>query len=54
MNLIQSIKAEKNSIVDGFAKLGKTAQNAADSQAMIHLKKQYCERKDCIRCRFNK
>ncbi|MDD6866616.1 MAG: DUF2851 domain-containing protein, partial [Prevotella sp.] len=31
---------------------GLDAANAADSQALIQLKKVYCDRKDCLRCRI--
>ena len=31
---------------------GLTAQNAGDSQALIQLKKEYCDKKDCLRCRI--
>jgi hypothetical protein len=27
-------------------------ENAGDSQALIQLKKEYCDRKDCLRCRI--
>ena len=25
---------------------------SADSQALVHLRRNYCDRKDCLRCRF--
>jgi len=28
------------------------AEHAADSQALLQLKWQYCNRHDCLRCRF--
>ena len=31
---------------------GLEVNTAGDSQALIQLKKQYCDRKDCLRCRF--
>lgn len=31
---------------------GHQGGNAADSQALICLKKNYCDTKDCLRCRF--
>ena len=34
------------------ASLNLLAINAADTQALIQLQHRYCERKDCLRCRF--
>ncbi|MEE1271034.1 MAG: hypothetical protein U0K28_08440, partial [Prevotellamassilia sp.] len=31
---------------------GIAVEHAADSQALIQLRQHYCERKDCLRCRF--
>jgi hypothetical protein len=30
------------------------ARSAAQSQALIQLKRNYCDRKDCLRCRFGR
>lgn len=32
--------------------VGLPVRTAGDSQALIQLKKEYCDRKDCLRCRF--
>lgn len=50
--LLDEVKAEDNNIVRLWADCGLTAENAGDSQALIQLKKQYCDRKDCLRCHF--
>ena len=50
--LLESTRAEHNFITRSWASAGIKAENAADSQALIHLKKNYCDRKDCLRCRF--
>ena len=52
LKLLEEIKAENNNITRLWAECGIKADNAADSQALIQLKKQYCDRKDCLRCRF--
>ena len=31
---------------------GLEIETAADSQAIVQLKKEYCDRRDCLRCRF--
>lgn len=51
-NLLESIKPEHNYITRSWAKAGITSQHAADSQALIELRTRYCDRKDCLRCRF--
>ena len=42
--------AENNSITKGFLKIGIENKNAYDSQALIELKTQYCDRKMCLDC----
>lgn len=51
-NLLESIKPEHNFITRSWARAGITSQHAADSQALIQLRTRYCDRKDCLRCRF--
>lgn len=50
VNLIECVKPEKNNIVENFKRLGINALNAYDSQALIHLKNNYCEQKKCLHC----
>ena len=47
---IRAVKKEKNSLVDGFMGLGAKAESALDSQALIQLKKNYCDPKKCLLC----
>lgn len=51
-NLLETIDAEKNSITKSFAKYGIPMSNAADSQACIQLKREYCEKRKCLYCRI--
>lgn len=51
-NLLETIKSEQNYITRTWKSVGLEAEHAADSQALIHLKTRYCDRKDCLRCRF--
>ena len=44
------IAAEKNAITKGFDKLGIENKNAFDSQALIQLKNEYCNKKKCLDC----
>ena len=48
----EEIKAEKNAITKEFLSLGLKIENAKYSQAAIHLKKIYCDKKRCLECRF--
>lgn len=50
--LLEALKAEDNNIIRMWQECGITATSASDSQALIQLKKEYCDRKDCLRCRF--
>lgn len=47
---LEQIKAEKNKIIDKFKSLDINAKSAADSQALIQLKKAYCDEKRCMSC----
>ena len=51
-SLLEALKAEKNFITKLFARAGIKIENAADSQALIQLKREYCEKKKCIFCRI--
>ncbi len=50
LSILESLKPEKNSIVNGFEKLGVKAQSAFTTQALVHLKGQYCNHKKCLYC----
>lgn len=52
VNFLEQLKAENNAIVRMWRDCGLTAQTAGDSQALIQLKKEYCDRKECLRCRI--
>ena len=51
-NLLEETRAEHNFITRSWTAAGLPVRNAADSQALIQLKREYCEKRDCIRCRF--
>ena len=44
------IAAEKNAVTKGFAALGIENKNAFDSQSLIQLKNEYCNKKRCLDC----
>lgn len=51
-DLLEQLKAENNHITRMWQQCGLAVQSAGDSQALIQLKREYCDRKDCLRCRF--
>ena len=44
------VASEKNSILDGFEKLGVVPGSAYDSQALLELKNEYCNYRRCLSC----
>lgn len=52
IELLEKMEPEDNSIIRSWAEAGVEAEHSADSQALIHLTKTYCEKRDCTRCRF--
>lgn len=52
IRLLESIPPEKNTIVSFFSKAGIQVAHAGDSQALIQLKREYCEKKKCLYCRI--
>ena len=52
LDLLEQLKAEDNYIVRMWKQCSLTVRNAGDSQALIQLRKEYCDRKDCLRCRI--
>ena len=49
---LEQLRPESNATVRAWQEAGITARHAADSQALLQLKQHYCDRKDCLRCRF--
>ncbi|TDO96510.1 DUF2851 family protein [Flavobacterium sp. 245] len=44
------VSSEKNSIIEKFASFGIKSNNAFESQTLLELKKEYCDRKACLKC----
>ena len=51
-DFLEKLKAEKNHIITMWQECGLQVKTAGDSQALIQLKKEYCDRRDCLRCRI--
>ncbi len=52
VDMLQSLPSEKNVITDLFGKAGLKSRDAFTSQALIHLRRMYCEPKRCLFCRI--
>lgn len=52
VDMLQSLKAERNSIVELFTRAGIECKDAFTSQALIELRRQYCETRKCLYCRI--
>jgi len=50
LELIYQIAPEQNSIINKFNGLGYKPPSALETQALISLKKEYCEKKRCASC----
>jgi hypothetical protein len=45
-----NLPAESNAIVSKFRNIGVMAKNASDTQSLIELKSQYCDKRRCLDC----
>ena len=52
LQLLEEIKPERNSIVTLFRQSGFSVKNAGDTQALIQLRRAYCDKKKCLYCRI--
>jgi hypothetical protein len=51
-DLLEIIPAEDNHLVNVFVRAGVGCMHAGDSQALIQLRKEYCDKKKCMYCRI--
>lgn len=52
IDFLDRLKAENNRIIRMWRDCGLDVRSAGDSQALIQLKNEYCDRRDCLRCRI--
>jgi len=52
IEMLEELKGETNREISGWRSLGIDPANALESQALIHLKRNYCDRKRCLECRI--
>jgi len=48
IELLHKLKAEKNSLIEKWDSIGIRANDAYDSQALIQLRKEYCDQRRCL------
>ena len=51
-DMMEQLRPENNHIIRLWLQCGLPVESAGDSQALIQLKREYCDRRDCLRCRF--
>jgi hypothetical protein len=50
VEILEEIPSEKNSVIKKWKELNVVSESAATSQALLHLKKRYCDQKMCLQC----
>lgn len=50
VQLLKEISAEKNIVIDKFQDFGIAVNNAYETQALLQLKNEYCNKKRCLEC----
>lgn len=50
LQLLENLPAEKNKIIQEWKKLGMKPNSAYQTQALLQLKNQYCQQKQCLQC----
>ena len=51
-DFLEQLRCEQNHIIRMWQQCGLEVRSAGDSQALIQLKREYCDRRDCLRCRI--
>lgn len=50
ISFLQEVAAERNSIIQKFNTFGLESKNAFDTQSLLQLKNEYCNKSDCLSC----
>ena len=50
IQLINGVAPEKNTIIDKFGSFGIKAENAFETQSLLQLKNEYCNKSRCLEC----
>lgn len=52
VSLLESLPPERNTVIDAMARAGLPARDALTTQALIGLRRNYCEARKCLYCRM--
>jgi hypothetical protein len=52
LEFLENLPAEKNSVITKWENLGIKCRSAFESQALLQLKNNYCEKKKCLSCQI--
>jgi hypothetical protein len=52
LTFLESIDAEENIIISEWESAGIYAESAFYTQALIHLRNEYCKKRKCLDCRI--
>ena len=52
IQFLEDTEAEDNTVIRHYAQCGITAENAMQTQALLHLYSYFCKRKRCLECRI--
>ena len=50
IELLSQLPAEKNAVITRWEKAGVKSESALDTQALLQLRSNYCQKKQCLRC----
>jgi hypothetical protein len=50
LDLLRQLPAEENGIISGWKKCGWKTEDAGQTQGLLHLKKEYCDKRRCMHC----
>jgi len=50
LELLRSLKPENNSIIKKWLSIGVSPVDAYESQALLQLRKEYCDQRRCVNC----
>lgn len=51
-HILESVEAEQNALVSAFRSVGISPSNALGSQALIQLRREYCDQRKCLYCQI--
>lgn len=52
LDIWEEVRSENNTIIRQWAAAGLPCENAADSQALLQLRREHCDKGKCLDCRF--